>query len=218
MASRKTVVVLGKGDLAIRVAGWFHASPDHALVAVVPVVPEPTWTGSLGDWAQAHGVPTVASGHYRDLPPIAGGTIDLGLSVFYDRIVRPAFIGRFARLLNLHNAPLPRYRGVSPINWALKNGEREHGVTIHEMTPEVDAGPIVAQVRFSIWPDRDEVMDVYRRALAFGWLLFEETAASLDELPAAPQDEAQATYYATADNERLGERRFFTRAEHRPRA
>ena len=212
----RSVVLLGKGRLAVRIAAWFHASPDHELVHVVPVVPEPTWTDSLIDWCEHAGVPYVESGHHRDLPG-DGPAAALGFSVFYDRIVRAPFIARFDRLLNLHNGPLPRYRGVSPINWALKNGEAEHGVTIHEITPGIDDGPIVAQVKFSIYPESDEVRDVYGRALEFGWTLFEQTMPLLDRIEARPQDDAQATYYSSEQNDLLGERRSFTRAESSPR-
>lgn len=206
----KSVVVLGKGSLAIRIAGWFRQDPGHELLAVVPVAPEPDWTESFAGWARDEGVACVASGRYEDLELPEDG-LDLAFSVFYDRIVRDRFIARCGRILNLHNSPLPRYRGVSPINWALKNGERMHGVTIHEIVPEIDAGPIVAQVLYSIYPERDEVQDVYARALAYGWTLFEQTMPVLDRIEPTPQDESEATYYSAADNERLGDRRGFTR-------
>jgi methionyl-tRNA formyltransferase len=210
----QTVVVLGKGSLAIQVAAWFRESSEHELVTVVPVVPEPAWTQSLVEWAHAHDVPYVESGRVEDLAGVDGDdwTIDLAFSVFYDRIIREWFIAKCGRILNLHNGPLPRYRGVSPINWALKNGERTHGVTIHEISPGIDTGPIVAQLRYSIYPETDEVEDVYRRALAYGWTLFEQTMPLLDRIAAEPQDESQATYYAAAQNDDLGDRRGFTRA------
>jgi methionyl-tRNA formyltransferase len=207
VAARRTVV-LGKGTLAIRIANWFLDSPDYELERVVPVVPEPTWTESLAGWASARGLPVVKSGHWRDLPGISH---DLGISVFYDRILPADFIARFDRLLNLHNAPLPRYRGVSPINWALKNGDVTHGVTIHEITPGIDSGPIVAKLEYSIYPEFDEVADVYARALEYGWLLFTQTMPILDRIDARPQDEAQATYYSARDNALLDERSSFTR-------
>ena len=53
------VIVLGKGDLGIRVANWFLQSPDYKLQAVVPVIPEPSWTLSFKSWAQANNVPIV---------------------------------------------------------------------------------------------------------------------------------------------------------------
>jgi methionyl-tRNA formyltransferase len=203
---------MGKGALAIRVAGWFLDSPDHQLHRVVPVIPEPTWTESLSNWAAGHGVPVVASGDYRDIGD-DDERLDLVVSVFYDRIVRSDFIARCGRIINLHNGPLPRYRGVAPINWALKNGERSHGVTIHEMTAGVDAGPILAQVIYPIDPELDEVRDVYARSLECGWTLFRETIPNLGRIQPRPQDEADATYYSARDMERLGDRRSFTRAE-----
>lgn len=208
----KRAIVLGKGSLAVRVAEWFLVSDAYELTRVVPVVPEPAWTASLTEWARENGVPHVESGHYGDVPGSEGEhAAEVGISIFYDRILPPAFIDRFERLLNLHNAPLPRYRGVSPINWALKNGERSHGVTIHEITPGIDDGPIVAQLEYSIYPDVDEVIDVYERALEYGWTLFERTMPLLDRIVPRPQDEQWATYYSAADNDLLGERRGFTR-------
>ena len=147
------VVLLGKGTLAIRIADWFSRQPEYDLKLIVPVMPEPAWTDSLADWARSHGVPIVASGHFKDIPDVMSNDwqADLVLSVFYDKIIKEWFIKKCSRILNLHNGPLPKYRGVSPINWALKNGERTHGVTIHEMTAGIDDGPVVAQLTYSIY-------------------------------------------------------------------
>jgi methionyl-tRNA formyltransferase len=211
----RRVVVLGKGTLAIQVSEWFADSPDYDIVALVPVVPEPSWTDSLVSWAKGACVPYVGSGRYADIEGVSeeAWKVDLAISVMYDRIIKPWFIDKCARILNVHNGPLPRYRGVSPINWALKNGERKHGVTIHEITAGIDDGPIVAQLEFSIYPEFDEVIDVYRRALAYGWALFEQTMPLLDVIETVPQDESQATYHSRKEDHLLGERRNFTRRE-----
>ena len=66
----KSVVVLGKGDLAIKVAQWFHRSPDYDLVAIVPTVPEPAWSASFMEWARGAAVPVIESGRYMDLVKI----------------------------------------------------------------------------------------------------------------------------------------------------
>jgi methionyl-tRNA formyltransferase len=209
----RRAVLLGKGELAIRVAQWFVQSDDYELAAIVPVIPEPGWTASLREWATSARIPCVESGHHRDLGWDAGDQIDLAMSIFYDKIFKSDFIDRCGRILNLHNAPLPRYRGMSPINWALKNGEHSHGVTLHEVTPGIDSGPIVSQVEYSIYPDTDEVIDIYRRSLEFAWTLFAETMPILDRIEPRPQDESRATYYSAADTARLGDRAGFTRAE-----
>ena len=55
--------------------------------------------------------------------------------------------------------------------------------------------------------------DVYARALEYGYMLFTQTMPMVDDITPRPQDDAQATYYSTSDNARLGDRRSFTRAE-----
>jgi methionyl-tRNA formyltransferase len=208
----KNVVILGKGTLAIRVANWFLENPGYELLHVVPVMPEPTWTDSFREWALSQHVVAVDSGHFDDSLRLAEGhRIDLAISVFYDKIIKPHFISSCTRLLNLHNGPLPKYRGVSPINWALQNGESKHGVTIHEITPGIDDGPIVSQVEYSIYPAFDEVIDVYNRALEYGWVLFTQTMPILEQITPKPQDHAIATYYNAKQNALLGERRNFRR-------
>jgi methionyl-tRNA formyltransferase len=200
--STSRVALLGKGELAVRIGEWFRASPDHELALVVPVVPEPSWTQSLSAWAERVQVPRVTSGDFRDIED----SFDLVFSVFYDRILDERFIRAQGRVLNLHNGPLPRYRGVAPINWALKNDELSHGVTIHEITPEIDDGPIIARLDYSIYPDSDEVEDVYRRALAYAWVLFEQTLPILGRIVPRPQNGSEATYYSNADRTVLGDR------------
>lgn len=207
--SVKETILLGKGRLAVEVAEWLQTASGFQLRTIVPVVPEPTWTQSLSSWADRSGVPVIESGNYRDLP---AERCDLAISVFYDKIIDADFISRCRRIINLHNGPLPKYRGVSPINWALKNEERMHGVTLHEITPGIDDGPIIGQVLFPLYPDIDEVEDVYERALRYARVLLETTLPLLDWIPPVPQDESKATYYSRKDDERLGDRRGIRRA------
>jgi methionyl-tRNA formyltransferase len=95
---------------------------------------------------------------------------------------------------------------VSPINWALKNGEYQHGVTLHEITPEIDQGPIVAQILFSIFPDFEEVQDVYKRCLVLGQTLLTEYLKNVNSILPSPQNSILATYYTDRDKQKLGER------------
>ncbi len=52
--------------------------------------------------------------------------------------------------INLHASLLPKYRGAAPINWAIYHGETETGVTVIHMTPQLDAGPAIVQLRTTI--------------------------------------------------------------------
>ncbi|OUA94512.1 methionyl-tRNA formyltransferase [Bacillus anthracis] len=48
--------------------------------------------------------------------------------------------------INFHPSPLPRYAGLAPFFWMAKNGEKEGGVSCIQVVPEIDAGPILAQL------------------------------------------------------------------------
>lgn len=205
----KKVAILGKGDLAIHVCEKILKEKDYELVAVVPVIPEPTWTQSLSEWADNRRVEQLRGGDYYYLTI----DVDLIISVFYDKILREDFIKQYNKIINIHNGPLPKYRGVSPINWALKNNEVEHGITIHEITSGIDNGPIIAQLKYSIYPEFDEVIDVYNRAIEYGKVLFDQTLPILYKIKTRKQDNAAATYYSAKENKELGNRRYFTKEQ-----
>lgn len=206
--SARNVVVLGKGSLAIKIANWFRE--NARLVAVVPEIPEPEWTESITSWADTHNIPIVESGHYKDVDESI--EVDLAVSVFYGKIINREFISRCKAIINLHNAPLPMYRGVRPINWALKNNESYHGVTIHKITPGIDDGDILGKITYPIYPEIEEVKDVYEKALEYGWLLFLDVIRKFDYSykHAYPQD-IQSSYYSNKQNHLLGDRNAFTR-------
>jgi methionyl-tRNA formyltransferase len=53
-------------------------------------------------------------------------------------------------VVNFHPSLLPRYRGPIPVGWAIRNGDREIGVTFHRMAAELDTGPILSQGRLTL--------------------------------------------------------------------
>ncbi|MDH3633765.1 MAG: phosphoribosylglycinamide formyltransferase [Gammaproteobacteria bacterium] len=67
------------------------------------------------------------------------------------RILTPGFIEAFEhRILNIHPSLLPAYKGLNTYQRALDNGETQHGVSIHLVTAELDAGPIILQASYAI--------------------------------------------------------------------
>ncbi|NVK62640.1 MAG: phosphoribosylglycinamide formyltransferase, partial [Rhodobacteraceae bacterium] len=56
------------------------------------------------------------------------------------------------RMLNIHPSLLPKYRGLHTHARALEAGDREHGCTVHEVTPELDDGPILGQATVPVLP------------------------------------------------------------------
>lgn len=54
------------------------------------------------------------------------------------------------RMLNIHPSLLPKYRGLHTHARALEAGDTEHGCTVHEVTPELDDGPLLGQARVPV--------------------------------------------------------------------
>ncbi|MGO9423413.1 phosphoribosylglycinamide formyltransferase [Roseiarcus sp.] len=72
------------------------------------------------------------------------------------RILSPAFVERWrGRILNIHPSLLPDLRGLQTHERALAEGRAEHGCTVHFVTADLDAGPIVAQARVPVLPGDD---------------------------------------------------------------
>lgn len=72
--------------------------------------------------------------------------IDLVCLAGFMRLFTPGFVERWSgRMLNIHPALLPQFKGLHTHRRALAAGVREHGATVHFVVPEMDAGPIIAQ-------------------------------------------------------------------------
>lgn len=70
------------------------------------------------------------------------------------RILTPGFFERWTcRILNIHPSLLPKYPGLNTHARALEAGDADHGCTVHEAIPELDAGPTLGQARLRIRPD-----------------------------------------------------------------
>lgn len=123
------------------------------------------------DVAAAQGVPSVvlrrrdyATPDARDRAigeALVAAGADLALLAGYDQVLRPAFFEAFGgRVINIHPSLLPAHGGVGMVGLAvhrsvLAAGEPETGVTVHEVTTDLDGGPILAQARVPVLPGDD---------------------------------------------------------------
>ena len=79
---------------------------------------------------------------------------DLVILAGFMRILTPEFVRHYqGRMLNIHPSLLPKYRGLDTHARAIAAGDREHGVSVHFVTPELDGGPVIAQARVPVLPD-----------------------------------------------------------------
>jgi len=114
----------------------------------------------------------------------------------HDRIL-PADLVSARPFVNVHYAPLPRYRGRATVNWAIINGEPRCAISIHSLVAGLDAGGILFQQFVPIGPP-DTVTDLYERLNAIQRdELAGAVARRLQGDEGQPQDESQATYACT---------------------
>ena len=92
--------------------------------------------------------------------------IDLVCLAGFMRLLTPWFVGQWQnRILNIHPALLPAFKGLDTHKRALQAGAKVHGATVHIVVPEMDSGPIIAQGAVAVHND-DSEESLSRRVLA----------------------------------------------------
>jgi methionyl-tRNA formyltransferase len=161
---------------------------------------ETIWFESVAEHAARHGIPAITP---QD--PDAAATVaqvkktrpDFVFSFYYRRMLGPGLLAVPPRgAFNMHGSLLPKYRGRSPVNWAILKGETETGATLHEMLAKPDAGRIVDQEPVPIDPD-DLAVDVFRKMTAAAETVLERSLPKLIDGSAVlrAQDLAAGSYF-----------------------
>lgn len=176
---------------------------DHGAAIVAAVtheddLNEEIWFGSVAELARSRRIPvyTPSGPNTPDfIDFIRGLAPDLIFSFYYRRLLCRELL-EIPRLggINLHGSLLPKYRGRSPVNWVLVNGERETGVTLHYMAEKADAGDIIAQKRVAI-DMQDTALTLFRKMTVAARELLKETYPLIKAgtAPRVAQDHGQAT-------------------------
>ncbi len=138
------------------------------------------------------------------LEAIAGARIECLVVAAFGQLFRQNLLDRIP-CINVHASLLPWYRGAAPIHWALRNGERETGVSIMQVIPALDAGAVAARVSMSIslWDDAGSV----GRALALlGALALDKVLQGMEDNTVRWEEQPAESTYApkvSADDRRL---------------
>lgn len=128
---------------------------------------------------------------------------DVSVVVAYGHILPAAAIDLPRRgTLNIHASLLPALRGAAPIQWAIAEGHAETGITIIQMVPALDAGPMLHALRTPVAPD-ETGGELTQRLSELGAQAIVEALMLLDADAARPipQDEALATYAPKLDRD-----------------
>ncbi|MFQ6548175.1 phosphoribosylglycinamide formyltransferase [Aestuariibius sp. 2305UL40-4] len=157
MTLRVAILISGSGsnmEALVRSMTGDHPARPVLVVSNVP------GAGGL-DRAARLGVPTATVDHRAFDSRAAFETAlqdiltkarpDLICLAGFMRILTPTFVKRWpGQILNIHPSLLPKYPGLHTHARALEAGDTEHGATVHEVTPVLDDGPILGQIRLPI--------------------------------------------------------------------
>jgi methionyl-tRNA formyltransferase len=209
----------------LRVLFWgtpdFAAAPLRALIGegfdVVGVVTQPDkpvgrsrsvlQSSPVKQVALAEEIPVLQPAKPRGdaefLAQVAALAPDISVVVAYGHILPKAVID-LPRLgtLNIHASLLPALRGAAPIQAAIRDGLGETGVSIMQMVPALDAGPVLLRARTPILEDETAgELSLRLSELGAGALIETLAMIELGVARAEPQDDAKATYAAKLTRE-----------------
>ncbi|MCX6577050.1 MAG: methionyl-tRNA formyltransferase [Candidatus Aminicenantes bacterium] len=119
---------------------------------------------------------------------------DIIVVVAYGQIIPASIIDLPKhKSINVHFSLLPKYRGASPVQWAILNGEEKTGVTIFRLNEKMDEGDILTSEAVPILP-RENTLNLETRLSHIGAELLHRTLACLDRIRPIGQDHTLATY------------------------
>ena len=182
--TRVAILISGGGSNMVRLV---EAMAARRFATPVLVASNDPAAGGLAK-ARAMDVPVAAVDHRpfgRDragfeaafLRPILAAEPDILCLAGFMRVLTPDFVRRFeGRMLNIHPSLLPKYPGLHTHQRALDAGDTQAGCTVHEVTAELDAGPILGQAIVPVQPG-DTAESLAARVLIEEHRLYPETLA-----------------------------------------
>src|SRR6266702_4213129 len=147
--------------------------------------------------AKAHNIPVHLPDRPKDIiDQLISYHADAAVLVAYGRIIPQSIIDIFPRgILNIHPSLLPTYRGSTPIEQAILDGDSETGVSIMGLVKDMDAGPIYAQQHI-VLNGGETKQELTQKLLSIGSRMIIGILPNVLNGTAQPrpQDESQATF------------------------
>ncbi len=174
-------------------------STEHEICALVLPAARVRKPFAVDVLAKKHNIPVHYVERGRDLLPIIEQyQPDLGVLAAFGKIVPQDAIDAIpCGIINVHPSLLPKYRGTTPIETPLLNGDAETGVSVMRLVQAMDAGPILAQAKVQITPETTK-QSLYDELSTLGAkLILDVLPGTLAKnAPETPQNEAEATFTA----------------------
>lgn len=196
------IVYMGTPDFAVTILERLIAA-GHEIDLVFTQPDRPKGRGKklqappVAEYAKEHGLKLLQPESIRT-PEIAAllaeSAPDVVIVAAYGRIIPDALLEmpKYG-YINVHASLLPKYRGAAPIQWALRNGDAETGVSIMKLESGLDEGPVYKMAKLAIAPEWNK-KDLFDALAVLGADCLLETLTEIDTLSPVAQDHANATY------------------------
>ncbi len=160
--TRAAIFISGRGSNMMALVEAAKV-PDFPAEFVVVVSNDPTAKGL--EWARSQGLEALAvdhktygkdrEAHEREIDAaLRARGVEFICLAGYMRILTPWLVEQWqGKMINIHPALLPDFKGLHTHERALEAAVKEHGATVHWVTPGVDEGAIIAQARVPVFPD-----------------------------------------------------------------
>jgi methionyl-tRNA formyltransferase len=192
------IVVAATPDVAIPTLNWLITS-EHQLLSVITQPDRPAGRGRtlkesvISEWARENDVPCFKPASVTETATLIEGA-DVLLTIGYGVLLPEELLSIPVHgCLNLHFSLLPRWRGAAPVQRAIEAGDSVSGVTVFQLDPGMDTGPIYSVKRFAL--DSDITSDELFSEL--GVLGVEAVEDSLNAIKAGIRPEPQKSDGAT---------------------
>lgn len=192
------IVVAATPDVAIPTLNWLITS-EHQLLSVITQPDRPAGRGRtlkesvISEWARENDVPCFKPASVTETATLIEGA-DVLLTIGYGVLLPEELLSiPMHGCLNLHFSLLPRWRGAAPVQRAIEAGDPVSGVTVFQLDPGMDTGPIYSVKRFAL--DSDITSDELFSEL--GALGVEAVEDSLNAIKAGIRPEPQKSDGAT---------------------
>ena len=192
------IIVAATPDVAIPTLNWLVTS-EHQLISVITQPDRPAGRGRslkesvVSEWARLHDIACLKPASVTETATLIEGA-DVLLTIGYG-VLLPENLLSIPKhgCLNLHFSLLPRWRGAAPVQRAIEAGDSLSGVTVFQLDPGMDTGPIYSVKRFAL--DSDITSDELFSEL--GVLGVEAVEDSLKAIEAGIRPEPQKNDGAT---------------------
>lgn len=189
---KQTIVFFGSGDYTLPV---IEKLSDHNLSLVVST----ERNGKLFLFCEVHSIPYITS-HLKEtdvIERIKSLNPTVAVLASYGAFVPDKVINLFPNgIINIHPSLLPLYKGPSPVQYALLNGDTQTGVTLIKLDSEVDHGPILSLKPY-IFNGNETSEDLLSILFEIGAEMVEEEIIKLEsgiKLDETPQDHTKETW------------------------